>query len=54
MIHSKDRSGWFGASDTAQIMGKWDTATFEKFWLEKLGIYHSDFENLSMKTGTYF
>lgn len=54
MIHSKDRSGWFGASDTARIIGSWETATFEKFWLEKLGLYHSDFENLSMKTGTYY
>lgn len=54
MIHSKDRSGWFGASDTARIMGRWDITTFEKFWLEKLGLYHSGFENLSMKTGTYF
>ena len=54
MFHSKDRSGWFGASDTARIMGNWETATFEKFWLEKLGIYYSNFENLSMKTGTYY
>lgn len=54
MIHSKDRSGWFGASDTARIMGSWETKTFETFWLEKLGLYRSDFENLSMKTGTYF
>lgn len=54
MIHSKDRSGWFGASDTARIMGRWNTPTFDQFWLEKLGIYKSDFENLSMKTGTYF
>lgn len=54
MIHSKDRSGWFGSSDTARIIGSWETATFEKFWLEKLGLYHSGFENLSMKTGTYY
>lgn len=54
MIHSKDRSGWFGASDTARIMGRWDTETFERFWMEKFGIYKSNFSNLSMKTGTYF
>lgn len=54
MIHDKDRCGWFGASDTAKIMGRWNTATFEKFWLEKLGLYRSSFENLAMKTGTHF
>lgn len=54
MIHSKDRRGWFGASDTSKIMGRWDTVTFEKFWLEKLGLYRSGFENLAMKTGTHF
>lgn len=54
MIHDKDRSGWIGASDTARVMGRWDTATFEKFWLEKLGLYRCNYENLSMKTGTYF
>ena len=54
MIHSKDRSGWFGASDTARIMGSWETATFEKFWLEKLGLFRSGYESLAMKTGTYF
>lgn len=54
MIHNKDRSGWFGASDTDRIMGSWETDTFEKFWMEKLGLYRSCYENLAMKTGTYF
>lgn len=54
MIHSKDRSLWFGASDTSRIMGSWETATFEKFWLEKLGLFRSGYESLAMKTGTYF
>lgn len=54
MIHNKDRSGWFGASDTARIMGRWNTATFEAFWMEKLGLHRSDYENLAMKTGTHF
>lgn len=54
MIHDKDRSGWFGASDTSRIMGRWDTKTFEFFWLEKMGLYQSSFENLAMKTGTYY
>lgn len=53
MIHSKDRSGWFGASDTDRIMNRWDTPTFERFWLEKLGVSRSEFESLAMKTGTH-
>lgn len=54
MIHDKDRSGWFGASDTAKIMGRWDTRTFELFWAEKLGLHRSTFSSLEMKTGSYF
>lgn len=52
MIHDKDRSGWFGASDTARIMGHWDTKTFRIWWLEKMGLRHSDFSSLAMQTGT--
>ena len=52
MIKSKDRSGWFGASDTAVICGNWKTKTFEKWWLVKLGIIQNDFETIQMKTGT--
>ena len=37
MIHNQDRSGWFGASDTARIMGNWNTQTFARWWGEKLG-----------------
>lgn len=54
MIHDKDRSGWFGASDTAKIMGRWDSKTFDQFWAEKLGIHQSTFTNLAMKTGSYY
>ena len=52
MIHSKDRSGWFGASDTSIICGKWNTKTFERWWLVKLGVTTNNFESLQMKTGT--
>lgn len=52
MIHSKDRSGWFGASDTSIICGKWNTKTFERWWLVKLGVTTNDFESIQMKTGT--
>ena len=54
MIHNKDRSGWFGASDTAAIMGSWSTKTFRLWWLEKLGLRQNRFTNLSMQTGTAF
>ena len=54
MIHSKDRSGWFGASDTAIICGNWNTKTFKQWWLIKLGISQSNFESLQMKTGTAY
>lgn len=54
MIDSKDRSGWFGASDTSRILGKFDTKTFSLFWLEKLGIASNTFTNDSLLAGTYY
>lgn len=52
MIHSQDRSGWFGASDTAQIMGNWNTATFDRWWLVKLGAREQTIKTVAMQTGT--
>ncbi len=54
MIALQDRSGWFGASDTAQIMRPWTTKTFAKWWAEKLGITHSRFTTPAMRAGTYY
>jgi len=54
MIRSKDRSGWFGASDTSIIMRNWDTKTFCLWWLEKCGLRVNSFSNLAMKTGTSY
>lgn len=54
MIHNQDRSKWFGASDTSMIMGNWNTKTFQKWWLVKLGISQNHFTTLSMKTGTAY
>ncbi len=54
MISNHDRSGWFGASDTATIMGNYNTATFKKWWLEKMGIRQSTFSNKAMKAGTHY
>lgn len=54
MIADHDRSGWFGASDTATIMGNWKTKTFAKWWMQKLGINTSHYANAAMNAGTYF
>lgn len=52
MIADHDRSGWFGASDTAFIVGSWKTRTWENWWLEKLGIRRDHFENRYTQAGT--
>lgn len=54
MIHSQDRSGWFGASDTARIMGSWDTQTFRLWWLEKLGLRQNHYISQAMAAGTAY
>lgn len=54
MIHDQDRSGWFGASDTAHIMGNWDTKTFALWWLEKMGLRQNNIKTRAMQTGTVY
>ena len=54
MIHDQDRSGWFGASDTATIMGSWETETFRKWWAVKLGIRQDHYTNAAMQAGTAY
>lgn len=54
MIADQDRSGWFGASDTSIIMGNWKTKTFNKWWLQKLGLDNSHFSNKYTNAGTYY
>ena len=54
MIASKDRSGYFGASDVGYIVGNWKTATFEKWWMQKLGINRDHFENKYTSAGTHY
>lgn len=53
MIESKDRSGYFGASDVDKIVGNWKTATFEKWWLQKIGINRDHFDNKYTLAGTH-
>lgn len=52
MISNHDRSGYFGASDVQYVIGNWKTKTFEKWWLQKLGINRDHFENEFTKAGT--
>lgn len=54
MIHNKDRSGWFGASDTHYITGNWSTNTFAQWWLIKLGLTRNVYENKYMFAGTHY
>lgn len=54
MIADQDRSGWFGASDTAIIMGGWSTKTFERWWQQKLGLQNRHYTNSAMNAGTYY
>lgn len=54
MIKNHDRSGWFGASDTATIMGNWNTKTFDQWWLEKLGLKKRQINTLQMQTGSAY
>lgn len=54
MIASKDRSGWFGASDVGYIIGNWETKSFAKWWLEKIAFNTNNFTNDAMLAGTHY
>ena len=54
MIASQDRSYYIGASDTSMVVGNWTTKTFEKWWLEKLGLNKNDIKTEAMQTGTNY
>ena len=54
MIASKDRGGFFGASDTDKVIGNWKTDTWMKWWLQKLSINTDHFENVYTLAGTHF
>lgn len=54
MIHDHDRSGWFGGSDTAMICGNWKTKTFQRWWMQKLGLRTDHYSNAAMNAGSYF
>ena len=54
MIASKDRSGYFGASDTDKIIGNWKTKTWFNWWMQKIGIDNSHFDNQYTLAGTHY
>lgn len=53
MIASKDRSGWFGASDVDKIVGNWNTKSWLDWWLVKMGVSRNDIETIAMNAGTH-
>lgn len=52
MIASQDRSGYIGASDVQYVIGNWKTKTWEKWWMQKLGINQDHFDNKYTIAGT--
>ena len=52
MIASQDRSGYIGASDVQYVIGNWKTKTWEKWWMQKLGINTDHFDNRYTIAGT--
>jgi hypothetical protein len=54
MIRNHDRSGWFGCSDTATVMGNWNTKTFAKWWGVKTGLLKNDYTTTAMQAGTHY
>ena len=54
MIQSKDRSGYFGASDVSYIIGNRKTKSWLDWWLVKMGIARNNFENAAMNAGTHW
>ena len=54
MISSKDRSGYFGASDVSFIAGNWKTKTWLAWWMTKLGINRNNIETVYMNAGTHW
>ena len=54
MIADQDRSGWIGASDVSFVIGNWKTKTWEKWWMQKLGINKGRFDNEYTLAGTHW
>lgn len=53
IIADKDRSGWFGASDSRYITGNWETKSFRDWFMIKIGIVQNNIETKQMNAGTH-
>lgn len=54
MIASQDRSYYIGASDCDKVIGNWKTKTWLNWWLQKIAINNSHFDNVYTLAGTHF
>lgn len=54
MIASQDRSYYIGASDVEKVIGNWKTQTWLNWWMQKLAINNSHFNNVYTLAGTHF
>lgn len=54
MIASQDRSYYIGASDVEKVVGNWKTKTWQKWWMQKIGVDNSHFDNVYTLAGTHF
>lgn len=54
MIADKDRSFYFGASDTDKIIGRWTSDSFARWWLQKLGLNRDHFDTRYTTAGTNY
>ena len=54
MITNNSRAWWVGASDTSTVVGNWETETFKKWWIEKLGYETPKFNNKYTLAGTHY
>ena len=54
MIASQDRSYYIGASETDKVIGNWKTQTWLNWWLQKIAINNSHFDNVYTLAGTHF
>ena len=54
MITSKDRSYYIGASDNTYVIGNWKTKSWLKWFMQKLGIDNSHFDNVYTLSGSHF
>lgn len=54
MIANQDRSYYIGASDVEKVIGNWNTKTWLNWWLQKIAINNSHFDNIYTLAGTHF